>query len=149
MYSFARILDMVEILLYALPIAEIMSTKLPVVLLLTAVLIASVAVSTIPASNALIQRNFSYLNDNHLTVRTGNTKVCGDHMCAPGEWDQLQHQLNAAQLGNVTKANATTTTTAAPTSTGSINLCNLVKGALASANADASVTQKVLADLGC
>lgn len=126
-----------------------MSSKLPVVLLLTAVLVASVAVSTIPASNALIQRNFSYLNDNHLTVRTGNTKVCGDHLCAPGEWDKLQQQINTAQLGNGTKSNATTTTTAAPSNAGSSNLCNLVKAALGSANADSSVTQKVLSDLGC
>ena len=127
-----------------------MSSKLPVVLLLTAVLVASVAVSAIPASNALIQRNFSYLHDNHLTVRTGNTKVCGDHLCAPGEWDKLQAKLNEAQLGNATTTNGTTTTTTtAPTNAGTTNLCNLVKGALASANADSSVTQKVLADLGC
>ena len=124
-----------------------MSSKLPVVLLLTAVLVASVAVSTIPASNALIQRDFSYLNDNHLTVRTGNTKVCGDHLCAPGEWDKLQQNLNAAQLGNVTKTNATTT--AAPTTTAPSNLCTMVKGALTSANADPTTIQKVLSALGC
>ncbi len=125
-----------------------MSSKLPVVLLLTAVLVASVAVSTIPASNALIQRDYSYLNDNHLTVRTGNTKVCGDHLCAPGEWDKLQSQINSAQLGNKTTSNATSTT-AAPTTSGSSTLCTMVKGALAAANADASVAKKVLSDLGC
>lgn len=136
-----------EILLYAHPIAKNMSSKLPVVLLLTAVLVASVAVSTIPASNALIQRDYSYLNDNHLTVRTGNTKVCGDHLCAPGEWDKLQTQINSAQLGNKTQSTTTTTTTttASPSST----LCTMVKSALSSANADSSVTQKVLSDLGC
>ncbi|MDE1763925.1 MAG: hypothetical protein KGH88_06740 [Thaumarchaeota archaeon] len=124
-----------------------MSSKLPVVLLLTAVLMASVAVSTIPASNALIQRDYSYLNDNHLTVRTGNTKVCGDHLCAPGEWDKLQASLNSAQFGNGTKS-TTTTTPSASTSTAS-NMCTLVKNALADANADATVTQTVLSKLGC
>ena len=142
-----------EILLYARPIAKNMSSKLPVVLLLTAVLVASVAVSAIPASNALIQRDYSYLNDNHITVRTGNTKVCGDHLCAPGEWDKLQAQLNSAQLGNQTKGSTTTTTpstTTAPSTGGSAStLCMSVKSALASANADATVTQKVLSDLGC
>lgn len=123
-----------------------MSSKLPVVLLLTAVLAASVAVSTIPASNALIQRDFSYLNDNHLTVRTGNTKVCGDHLCAPGEWDKLQESLNAAQVGNVTKP--TTTTTTAPTTAPSVT-CSAVKNALAGAGASSSLTQQVLTALGC
>ncbi len=127
-----------------------MSSKLPVVLLITTVLVASVAVSTIPASYALIPRDYSYLNDNHLTVRTGNTKVCGDHLCAPGEWGKLQQQLNNAQLGKQ-NANATTPTTpptTAPTG-GSSTLCTMVKGALAAANADAAVTQKVLSNLGC
>ena len=82
-----------------------MSNKLPAVLLLTIVLIASATVSTIPVSHALIQRDFSYINDNHLTVRTGNTKVCGDHLCAPGEWDKLQEQLNAAQMSNKSVGN--------------------------------------------
>ena len=125
-----------------------MSSKLPVVLLLTAVLVASVAVSTIPASNALIQRDYSYLNDNHLTVRTGNTKVCGDHLCAPGEWDKLQASINSAQLGNGTKSTTTTTTTA-PTTSGSSAMCTAVKTALTSANADPAIVQKVLSALGC
>lgn len=124
-----------------------MSSKLPVVLLLTAVLMASVAVTTIPASNALIQRDYSYLNDNHLTARTGNTKVCGDHLCAPGEWDKLQQELNAAQLGNQTRTNATTTAPAPTTSTS--HLCDNVKSALVAAGASSSVTQAVLSALGC
>jgi hypothetical protein len=69
------------------------------VLFLMVILVASVASSTIPASAMLIQRDYTYLNDNHLTARYGNTIVCGDHICAPGEWDQLQAKLLAAQLG--------------------------------------------------
>ena len=124
-----------------------MSSKLPVVLLLTAVLMASVAVSTIPASNALIQRDFSYLNDQQTTVRYGNTKVCGDHLCAPGEWDKLQTSISAAQLGKQT-GNATTTT-AAPMTSSASSLCTAVKAALANANTDSSITSAVLSKLGC
>ncbi|MDE1826132.1 MAG: hypothetical protein KGH83_00880 [Thaumarchaeota archaeon] len=124
-----------------------MSSKLPVVLLLTAVLMASVAVSTIPASNALIQRDYSYLNDNHQTVLTGNTKVCGDHLCAPGEWDKLQTSISAAQLGKQT-GNATTTTAAHMTSSAS-SLCTAVKAALANANTDSTTTSAILSKLGC
>lgn len=65
----------------------------------------SVAGSFIPSSNALIQRDY-YLNDNPITASTGNTKVCGDHLCVPGEWKKLQDALNAAQLWHKTE-NAT------------------------------------------
>ena len=138
---------MCEILLYARPIAKTMSSKLPVVLLLTAVLMASVAVSTIPASNALIQRDYSYLNDQQITVRYGNTKVCGDHMCAPGEWDKLQTSISTAQQGKQT-GNATTTT-AAPMTSSASSLCTAVKTALASANTSSAVTSAILSKLGC
>jgi hypothetical protein len=139
---------MCEILLYAQPIAKTMSSKLPVVLLLTAVLMASVAVSTIPASNALIQRDFTYLNDQQKTVRYGETGVCGDHLCAPGEWDKLQANLTSAQLGNEAGKNATTTT-AAPMTTSASSLCTMVKAALANANTSSAVTAAILSKLGC
>jgi hypothetical protein len=128
-----------------------MSSKLSVVLLLTTVLMASVAVSTIPASNALIQRDFSYLHDQQTTVRYGDTAVCGDHLCAPGEWDKLQASINAAQLGKQTSTNATNTTTptVAPMTSSTSSLCGMVKTALASANADPTVTAAVLSKLGC
>ena len=71
-------------------------------LLMVPLLTVSVAstFTTNPSANALISRDYSYLNDNHLTVLTGNTKVCGDHMCSPGEWNKLQESLTAAQLGH-------------------------------------------------
>ncbi len=142
---------MCEILLYSQSIAKIMSSKLPVVLLLTAVLMASVAVSTIPASNALIQRDFSILNDQRITVRYGDTKVCGDHLCAPGEWDKLQASLANAQFGNQTGGSNTTTTTPTTTHVASntSSLCTMVKAALANANASPTITQTVLSQLGC
>jgi hypothetical protein len=75
-------------------------SKLPVMVFIAAILVASVTVLTVPSANALETRDFSYLNDNHLTALYGETAVCGDHMCAPGEWDKLQAALTAAQLGH-------------------------------------------------
>ena len=153
--------------------------KLSVVLLLTAVLMLSVTVSTIPASNALIQRNYNYVNDNPLTVLTGDTKVCGDHLCAPGEWSKLQQHLAAVQLGNQTGSNTTsqvtsswswayaqignqtgsntaipsTPKTSATTTTSGTQIastvCTIVKNALSSANINSVTTHLVLSKLGC
>lgn len=48
-------------------------------------------------ANALTARtNFS---DNHYTYITpGGTKVCGDHLCKPGEWAQWVKQLMLNQI---------------------------------------------------
>jgi len=144
-------------------------SKLPVLILLTAV-VASFVVASIPASYALVQRDWSYgFNDNEITARYGNTKVCGDHMCAPGEWTQLQDKLTAAQLGNQGGRNATQTTTTPITtppstipSTPTINatstqmptgvtpkLCSAVKDILSSTGVSSSTISQVMADLGC
>ncbi len=133
-----------------------MQSKLSILLLTTAVLMVSVAVSTIPASNALIQRNYNYVNDNPLTVLTGDTKVCGDHLCSPGEWSKLQQHLAAVQMGNQTGVNTisstpktlSTTTTSMGTQITS-TVCTIVKNALSSANINSVTTQLVLSKLGC
>ena len=79
-------------------------------LLIVPLLTVSIAstFTTITPANGLIARDFGYLNDNHLTVLTGNNKVCGDHTCAPGEWDKLQEMLASAQLGHQGEKNAMT-----------------------------------------
>jgi len=59
--------------------------------------VAPVLAQTTPTSN-LVKRDYSYANDQHLTARFGNDKVCGDHLCAPGEWTKLQENLNQAQI---------------------------------------------------
>jgi len=146
-----------------------MSSKLPVLFLLT-VVVASFAVATIPVSYALVQRDWSYgFNDNEITARYGNTKVCGDHMCAPGEWTQLQDKLTASQLGYQGGRNATQTTTTPltpppstvpstpPTNATSTQmptgvtpkLCAAVKDILSSTGVSSSVIGQVMADLGC
>jgi hypothetical protein len=154
-----------EILLYARSIVWIMS-KLPIMVFVATILVTSFGILTIPAASALIQRNYSYgFNDNHITARYGNTLVCGDHMCAPGEWDKLQAKLTAAQLGYQGGRNATQTTTtpppstvpSAPTAPSSTTmptgvtpkLCGSVKIVLASSGVSPSVITQVMADLGC
>jgi hypothetical protein len=131
-----------------------MSSKLPVVLFLTAVVIASVAGSTLPA-NALIKRDYYYLNNQHLTARYGNTAVCGDHICTPGEWEKLQSSLTAAQLGHQGGRNATQTAATpsapapTPTPTEPASVCQSIKSILSTAGVSSNTVAKVMADLGC
>ena len=138
-----------------------MSSKI-LVLFFMAVIAASVVGVTLPASNALTQRDWSYgYNDNQMTARYGNTAVCGDHMCAPGEWDKLQAALTSAQLGNQGGRNATQTGTVPatpPSQTTSSNtlpngvtpkLCASVKTVLLGSGVSTTVISQVMADLGC
>ena len=65
--------------------------------LLAIVISSIVALSiTLPAATALTQRdNF---DDNHTTVRfLGGQKICGEHLCKPGEYNKQLQQLNDAQ----------------------------------------------------
>jgi hypothetical protein len=131
-------------------------SKLPMMMFIAAILIASVVVLTVPAANALIKRDYYYLNDQHLTARFGNTQVCGDHMCAPGEWDKLQASLAAAQLGHQGGRNQTQPSSApaagtapAPPTTAPTATCESVKTILNSAGISSTVVAKVMADLGC
>jgi hypothetical protein len=85
------------------------------------VLITSVLGQTIPASGVLEKRNFDYLTDQHLTARLGNNKVCGDHMCAAGEWTKLQENLNKAQIGHSLEKNIPNTTSSLTLTVNSIS----------------------------
>lgn len=150
---------------------------------LTAVVIALVLGSvspvlaqTTPATSGLVKRDYSYANDQHLTARFGNDKVCGDHLCAPGEWTKLQENLNQAQIvhpqTNTTKvapvpSNAPTMTTANNTSqlqsqpvpptpapiptppSGPSAICVKVKTVLANSTVPSTTVTRIMADLGC
>jgi len=73
--------------------------KIIFVISIMAILTTSVLGQIIPASGyQLEKRDFSILHDQHLTVRTGNTMICGNHMCQPGEWNKLSENLNTAQI---------------------------------------------------
>ena len=76
--------------------------KLQQIGLLAIAISSIVALSiTLPAATALIQRdNF---DDSHTTVRfLGGQKICGDHMCKPGEYDKQLKHLNDAQRAAAT-----------------------------------------------
>ena len=71
--------------------------------LIAMLLVVATMIILLPAANALTARmNF---NDNHYTyISLGGPKVCGDHLCKPGEWNQWIHQLMSHQLKNVKNA---------------------------------------------
>jgi hypothetical protein len=156
--------------LLTLSIASIMIT-------LVAGQMAPVLAQSVPTSSNLIKRDYSYTDDQHLTARFGNSRVCGDHMCAPGEWTKLQESLNKAQISHP----ANTTTTSLPPSvpatppttptnstvtvpsnstmpvTGPVptlpstpsSVCVAVKAALGNSTVPASTVAKIMSDLGC
>jgi hypothetical protein len=71
------------------------------VLLVLPLLFASAVTAfvDIPSANALTKRDYSSPNDQPLTARYGNSLVCGNHICNPGEWSMLQLELTQAQSG--------------------------------------------------
>jgi hypothetical protein len=61
----------------------------------------------IPSANALTKRDYYILNDQHLTAQYGNSVVCGNHYCSPGEYSKMQQRLNQAQSGRSNPAMST------------------------------------------
>ena len=138
-----------------------MSSKLMLALFVTAILMTSIVAVSIPVASALTSRtNF---NDNHYTaLYPGGPRICGDHKCAPGEYDQMQQALSQAQIkgkgGNTAPstppATNTNSTTTMPSMNGtttmpSMSVCDSVKAILANAGTSSTVIAKVMADLGC
>lgn len=70
-------------------------------------LVVATTIILLPAANALTARdNF---DDNHYTyISLGGPKICGEHLCKPGEWNQWIHQLMSHQLKNVKNAMVST-----------------------------------------
>lgn len=126
-------------------------------LLIMPLLTVTTIFTTVYPANALEKRDYTYLNDNHCTARfnCAGAQICGDHICAPGEWEKLQAKLTAAQLGHQGGRNATqaavvpSTPTAPSTPTVSSSVCQSVKSILAGAGVSSTVMGKVMADLGC
>lgn len=124
-------------------------------------LIVSIFISAITFTNyasALTTRNFAYIHDNHCTVRfncIGVPQICGNHVCAPGEWDKLQANLTAAQESHVKGINATKITLPSivtPTTNAtsvSLAVCDSVKNVLTGAGVPSTSISKVMSDLGC
>ena len=74
---------------------------------------------TATAMDNLVKRDFSSGDNQHLTASSGNTAVCGDHLCAPGEWTALQDNLNQNQIvhSGTNSTNSMTTNSTIQTST--------------------------------
>ena len=137
-------------------IVRLMSSKLMLALFVTAVLMTSIAAVTIPAASALTSR--SSFNDNHYTaLYPGGPRICGDHICAPGEYDKMQQELAQAQMkgktGSTAPSTPTTPTTMPPmngtTSMPAMSVCDSVKTTLTNAGTSPDVIAKVMADLSC
>ncbi|HYL67441.1 MAG TPA: hypothetical protein VEU72_09880 [Nitrosopumilaceae archaeon] len=137
-----------------------MSSKLMLALFVTAVLMTSIAAVTIPAASALTSR--SSFNDNHYTaLYPGGPRICGDHICAPGEYDKMQQALAEAQMkgktGSTTPSTPTTPTTpttmppmnGTSTTMPAMSVCDSVKATLTTAGISSTVIAKVMADLSC
>ncbi len=127
-----------------------MSPKLTLALIVTAVLMTSIVAVSIPAASALTSR--SNFNDNHYTaLYPGGPRICGDHICAPGEYDKMQQELAQAQMKGKPGTTPTPPTTTPTTTTSSTSsaVCAAVKGILTNANISSDVIAKVMADLGC
>src|SRR5690242_19484021 len=72
-------------------------------LMIPLLVVATTMIVMLPTANALIGRdNF---DDNHYTyISLGGPKICGDHLCKPGEWNQWIQKLLNHQLKNVKNA---------------------------------------------
>ncbi len=135
-----------------------------------------VSAQTNPTTSNLVKRDYSYAGDQHLTARFGNDKVCGDHLCAPGEWTKLQVNLNQAQIvhpptNSTTTVHVSTSTTMtnstnaasqiqsqpvpptpAPIPTPRVEpsaICVAVKTVLANSTVPSTTITRIMADLGC
>ena len=113
-----------------------------------AVLVASFVLVANPLASALTRNTF---DDSHTTARLGNSKVCGDHICKPGEHEKMKEDLNNAQRNTQaggTKPSAPSTPATSSAQTPS-NVCTIVKNALQNEKVDSTITTMVMSKLGC
>lgn len=68
-------------------------TKLAIVVPILVILMMP-TIDVFPIVNALTKNTF---DDSHTTARFGNSKVCGDHLCAPGEHQKMIEAMMQAQ----------------------------------------------------
>ncbi|MGI0066282.1 MAG: hypothetical protein ACREAT_05935, partial [Nitrosotalea sp.] len=55
-----------------------------------------------PSANALTKRDYTSPNDQPITATYGgNSIVCGNHICGPGEHARMQQELSQAQSGKI------------------------------------------------
>jgi len=86
----------------SVPVMANKFVSLGVLLILPLLSVSAVtAFVDIPSADALTKRDYSVLNDQHLTTRYGNSLVCGNHFCSPGEFSKMQQQLSQAQTRKI------------------------------------------------
>ena len=82
----------------------LMANKIALLLFTTSVLLTSFAAMSVPQASALTKSTW---NDNISTASYGNTVVCGDHKCAPGEhtkWVNAVWQSQKVSYGKIGSA---------------------------------------------
>jgi hypothetical protein len=71
-----------------------MSNKIALLMFTTSLLLVSFSVMAMPQANALTKSTW---DDSHTTARFGNSKVCGDHLCVPGEHAKWVNAISQSQ----------------------------------------------------
>ena len=83
-----------------------MSNKIALLFFATSVLLTSFAAMVIPQANALNESPNNGYNRDHVTARfLGAAKVCGNHLCAPGErtvWEKVVWDSQKVSQGKIT-----------------------------------------------
>jgi len=82
-----------------------MQTKLLALLFITTVLASSFIAYVMPTANALTTR--TDFSDRHTSASYGNSRICGDHICKPGEqtqWLNKMAELQREGTGKIGKA---------------------------------------------
>lgn len=82
---------------------NLMAKKIALFLLTTSILLSSFSIVALPQAHALTINTW---DDSHTTARFGNSKVCGDHLCAKGEhekWVNAVWQSQKVSQGKIGK----------------------------------------------
>ena len=72
-----------------------MQMKIFTLLFITAILVSSFVASSLPSANALTAR--TDFTNRHTSASYGNSHICGDHKCSPGEQTQMMMKISASQ----------------------------------------------------
>jgi hypothetical protein len=78
-----------------------MQTKLLAILFVTAIMASSFMATVMPMANALTAR--TDFSNRHLSASYGNSPICGDHICSPGEKTTWAEKISELQRGGIGK----------------------------------------------
>ena len=72
-----------------------MKMKVYTLLFITTILVSSFVASSLPSVNALTAR--TDFTNRHTSASYGNSHICGDHKCSPGEQTEWMMKISASQ----------------------------------------------------